>query len=131
MTVDDDRLIIRGADEAHAGGGGRDQLHQLQDVSGDPDAPGDLIMNAISGYVIDQIKAAHVSEHQRLFRRVSVRFGSTPNASLPTDERLKNFDGTNDPDLAALIFQFGRYLPTPSSRPGTQPANFRASGASG
>ena len=49
----------------------------------------------------------------------------TPNSLLPTDERLKSFDGANDPALGALVFQFGRYLLISSSRPGTQPANLQ------
>jgi len=44
---------------------------------------------------------------------------------LPTDERIKNYNGKNDPNLAALVFQFGRYLLVCSSRPGTQPANLQ------
>jgi alpha-L-fucosidase 2 len=96
-----------------------------KDVSGDPAARVDAVMKALDGKSFSQIKAAHVNEHQRLFRRVAVRLGSSPNAGLPTDERLKAFDGTNDPDLAALVFQFGRYLLISSSRPGTQPANLQ------
>ena len=38
---------------------------------------------------------------------------------------MKKFDGTNDPALAALLFQFGRYLLISSSLPGTQPANLQ------
>jgi alpha-L-fucosidase 2 len=56
---------------------------------------------------------------------VTARFGATPNSVRPTDERLAAVDGTNDPDLAALLFQFGRYLLISSSRPGTQPANLQ------
>ena len=125
MTVDDDRLVIRGADEVTLMVAAATNFVSYKNVSGDPDARVTSVLSAISGTSFDRIKAAHVGEHQRLFRRVSVRFGSTPNANLPTDERLKKFDGTNDPDLAALIFQFGRYLLISSSRPGTQPANLQ------
>ena len=44
---------------------------------------------------------------------------------LPTDERIKNFAKGNDPQLAALYFQFGRYLLISCSRPGGQPANLQ------
>jgi alpha-L-fucosidase 2 len=44
---------------------------------------------------------------------------------LPTDERIKNFGKGNDPQFAALYFQFGRYLLISSSRPGGQPANLQ------
>lgn len=43
----------------------------------------------------------------------------------PTDVRLKNFAAGNDPQFAALYFQFGRYLLIASSQPGGQPANLQ------
>ena len=47
-------------------------------------------------------------------------------ASLrPTDVRLREYDPRNDPQLAALMFQYGRYLLIGSSRPGCQPANLQ------
>jgi alpha-L-fucosidase 2 len=66
-----------------------------------------------------------VAEHQRLFRRVAIDLGASPDSALPTDERLRKYDGANDPALPALLFQFGRYLLISSSRPGTQPANLQ------
>ena len=44
---------------------------------------------------------------------------------LPTDERLKHVARGDDPQLAALYFQYGRYLLIASSRPGCQPANLQ------
>ena len=44
---------------------------------------------------------------------------------LPTDERIKNFSGTNDSSLFSLYFQFGRYLLMSCSRPGSLPANLQ------
>ena len=46
--------------------------------------------------------------------------------SLPTDERIARVKlGKDDPELAALYFQFGRYLLMGSSRPGTMAANLQ------
>jgi alpha-L-fucosidase 2 len=59
---------------------------------------------------------------------VTLDLGRTAAADLPTDERqrrLKDFPLENDPALAALHFQYGRYLLIGSSRPGTQPANLQ------
>ena len=125
VRVDDDTLIVRGADEVTLIVAAATNFVSYKDVSGDPDARVASTMSSLAGKSFDAIKAAHIAEHQRLFRRVSAHFGATPNSTLPTDERLKAFDGTNDPDLAALIFQFGRYLLLSSSRPGTQPANLQ------
>ena len=125
VRVDDDTLIVRGADDATLVVGAATNFVSYKDVSGDPDARVTSTLRALEGKPFDAIKAAHIAQHQRLFRRVAVHFGATANSALPTDERLRAFDGANDPDLAALIFQFGRYLLVSSSRPGTQPANLQ------
>lgn len=96
-----------------------------KDVSGDPAARVETVMKAAAGLNFESLKQAHVQEHQRLFRRASITLPSTENSKLPTDERLKAFDGSNDPALAALLFQFGRYLLISSSRPGGEPANLQ------
>jgi alpha-L-fucosidase 2 len=73
-----------------------------------------------------QLEARHVEEHRSLFDRVSLELGSGPPDGRPTDERLERVRaGEPDPSLAALYFQFGRYLLIASSRPGTEPANLQ------
>jgi alpha-L-fucosidase 2 len=67
----------------------------------------------------------HVDDHRRLFRRVRLDLGAGPAAAEPTDERIRRFAGREDPQLLALLFQYGRYLLIASSRPGTQPANLQ------
>jgi alpha-L-fucosidase 2 len=76
----------------------------------------------------DALAAAHVADHQRFFRRVDLWLGPSSGAAeaLPTGERLDRFrKGEADPSLAALYFQFGRYLLIASSRPGSMPANLQ------
>jgi len=62
---------------------------------------------------------------RRLFRRVRIDLGRSEADGLPTDERVKAFSKADDPQLAVLVFQFGRYLLISSSRPGDQPANLQ------
>ena len=71
------------------------------------------------------LRAAHVADHRRLFRRVEFSLGvAAPN--LPTDERLKRVQGgATDLALEALYFQFGRYLLIASSRPGALAATLQ------
>jgi alpha-L-fucosidase 2 len=76
------------------------------------------------------LRAAHVTDHEKLFRRVELvlaRPGSDPSFErLPIDERLARVkSGQHDPGLSALYFQFGRYLLIGSSRPGTMAANLQ------
>ena len=51
--------------------------------------------------------------------------GTSAAAALPTDERIRAFARGNDPELVALLFQFGRYLMIASSRPGGQPSTLQ------
>jgi len=56
--------------------------------------------------------------------RVGLDFGTRADL-LPTDERIRRSPTVDDPSLAALYFQYGRYLLIASSRPGSQPANLQ------
>jgi alpha-L-fucosidase 2 len=71
--------------------------------------------------------ARHLADYQKLFRRVEINLGESPGAAaLTTDERLDRFaQGGADPGLAALLYQYGRYLLISSSRPGGLPANLQ------
>jgi alpha-L-fucosidase 2 len=73
----------------------------------------------------EALKQRHLTDHQSLFRRVQLDLGRTEEARRPTDERIVGFAGGQDPQLAALTFQYGRYLLIGSSRPGGQPANLQ------
>ena len=71
------------------------------------------------------MRDAHVADHQALFRRVSIDLGPAVEPNLPTDQRVLKYAQKEDPQLAALFFQYGRYLMIASSRPGGQPANLQ------
>ncbi len=61
----------------------------------------------------------HTTDHRGLFDRVTLDLG--PGSGLPTDQRLKE----PGPALAALYFQFGRYLLIAGSRANGQPLNLQ------
>jgi alpha-L-fucosidase 2 len=85
-----------------------------------------LAAAAAKGY--ERLRADHVADHQRLFRRVELRLGTgdAARAALPTDERLLRVKaGEADTGLDALYFHYGRYLLIASSRPGDLPANLQ------
>jgi len=125
VSVTDDELKVRDADAVTMLIAAATNFVSYKDLSADPVASAESALNKASGKKFESIETAHVEEHRRLFRRVRFNLQETSNSQLPTDERLKNFDGSNDPELAALLFQFGRYLLISSSRPGTQPANLQ------
>lgn len=125
VKVEDADLIITNADAVTLYIAAATNFINYKDVGADPGHRVEQTLQALEGKPYGEIKKAHIEEHQKLFRRVSMDLGSTPNSFLPTDQRRQKFDGHNDPNLAALCFQFGRYMLISSSRPGTQPANLQ------
>jgi alpha-L-fucosidase 2 len=73
------------------------------------------------------LKAAHVAEHTGMFNRVALAVpGNAEAEALPMDQRLARVRaGGDDPGLAPLYFQYGRYLLMASSRNCDQPANLQ------
>jgi alpha-L-fucosidase 2 len=125
MAVEDDELVVTGADAVTLLVAAATNFVTYKDVSGDPAARVAAALAGAAGRPFETLLEAHVREHRRLFRRVEIKLPSGPASDLPTAERIKAFDGTNDPALAGLVLQFGRYLLISSSRPGTQPANLQ------
>ncbi len=98
---------------------------RFDDVSGDPEAIVKKTLNAAAKKSFAKLRASHLEDYQPLFRRVSLDLGSSDAIKLTTDERIRRFARGGDPQLAALYYQFGRYLLISSSRPGGQPANLQ------
>lgn len=95
-----------------------------QDVSGDAVATArNYLKQANKSY--EKGKAAHVAAYQSYFNRVTLDLGSNAQADKPTDVRVKEFSTSFDPQMAALYFQYGRYLLICSSQPGGQAANLQ------
>ena len=83
-------------------------------------------LSAASRKSYDDLRAAHVKDVRALFDRVSIDLGApTAQSELPTDRRIAKYAAGGDEDLAALLFQFGRYLMIAGSRPGGQPLNLQ------
>ena len=80
-----------------------------------------------SAHPYDVLRKEHVADHQHFFRRVHLELPVDDAArALPTDDRLQRVqNGSADEDLAALYFQYGRYLLIASSRPGSMAANLQ------
>jgi len=96
-----------------------------RDVGGNAAARAQEYLQAAANKHYDGLRRAHVADHQRLFHRVEIDLGRSDAMRLPTDERVAAFKDGNDPQLAALHFQYGRYLLISCSRPGGQPATLQ------
>lgn len=94
---------------------------------------GELLANTVRATLeaarlpFEALRAAHVADHRELYGRVELDLPEAPDVqSLTTPARLERFARTgDDPALAALAFQFGRYLMICGSRPGTVPLNLQ------
>lgn len=73
----------------------------------------------------EEVLANHIAYYQKQFNRVELNLGKTKESEEETHVRIRNFKNGNDPDLVALLFQFGRYLLISSSQPGGQPATLQ------
>lgn len=93
------------------------------------EAPSPVIAERLTRAVaspFSDLRAAHLADHQSLFRRVALDLGTSPMSSQPTDRRLASLQsGAADPALSTLLFNYGRYLLIASSRPGGLPANLQ------
>ena len=95
------------------------------DISGNADALASSYLQQALKKSYEQIQKTSTADYQKYFQRVKLDLGVTDSVKNPTDVRLAQFAGDNDPQLVALYFQFGRYLLISSSRPGGQPANLQ------
>lgn len=100
-------------------------FNNYRDLSGDENARAASFLKQAAVKTYPDILKAHILAYQKYFHRVKLNLGSTDAVKLPTDQRLKNFSSVNDPQFAALYYQFGRYLLISSSQPGGQPANLQ------
>jgi len=110
--------------------------------SGDFQARVAQAIEAARAHDFAALRERHVADHAPRFERVRLSLSSAaadslsapapPASSLPTDERLLRCGrGADDPGLAALYFQLGRYLLCASSRPGSLAANLQGIWADG
>lgn len=131
-SYDGEWLSIRGADELVLLFAARTSFTALDYPAR---AVGELDRAAARPW--SELVARHVAEHRAYFDRVSLELGPTssasaadsPTTSTPqtTGARLAALAaGADDPDLAALFFDYGRYLLISSSRPDSPlPANLQ------
>ncbi|MCY2952571.1 MAG: glycoside hydrolase N-terminal domain-containing protein [Planctomycetota bacterium] len=125
LVTTNDSVSVEGADSAMLLFVAATNFKHYDDISGDPEKLAKEYMDWVDNRTYDRLLTRHVEAHQRLFRRVSLSLPSTEASVRPTDERLRTYDPATDPQMMALMFQYGRYLLLGSSRPGCQPANLQ------
>ncbi len=125
MQVSEQGIDISGADSVTFLLTGASSYKNYHDISGNPAEKCRQVLDAVQTVSYDALKKRHLDDYQSLFHRVAVDLGTTSAAQKETDIRVLEFQKGDDPQLAALLFQYGRYLLISSSRPGSQAANLQ------
>lgn len=123
-AVADTLMRVEGADRVTLYVSMGTNFVNYKDVSGDAYA---AAMKPLEAHPTnyERALALHTKRYRELFRRVTLNLGTNEQAQKTTDQRVKEFSTTFDPQLSALYFQFGRYLLISSSQPGGQAANLQ------
>ena len=86
----------------------------------------DGVLAAASAKSYQNLLDRHLSDYRGLFNRLTLKIGAaSSHSSATTDRRVHAFAHSDDHSLAALYYQFSRYLAISGSRPGTQPLNLQ------
>ena len=125
LVQSENRILIKNANEVTLILVAATNFINYRDISGDPAEKCQKYLAQLNGKSFSKIKADHIKDYQRLYKRVDLNLGCSAISERPTNERLNSFELDQDPSLVALLFQYGRYLLISSSRPGTQPANLQ------
>lgn len=125
LSATDTSLFVNGANAATIYISIATNFNNYHDLSGNENERAAYYLKKAYPKNFAGILKAHISAYQKYFNRVMFDLGTTNAARFPTDERLKNFDETDDPQFVTLYYQFGRYLLISSSQPGGQPATLQ------
>ncbi|GAB2607418.1 glycoside hydrolase family 95 protein [Kribbella endophytica] len=124
-TVADGKLTVDGADEVTLLLSIGTSYRNYHDVTDDQVAKALAPLTKLRQPAYGRLRQEHVGDYRRLFGRLDIDLGTSDAIALPTDQRIVAFRNGGDPQLAALYYQFGRYLLISSSRSPGQPANLQ------
>jgi alpha-L-fucosidase 2 len=125
INANDSSVTVKAANEVTILISIATNFNNYHDLMGDENKRVEDNLRQVSGRSYEEMKKSHIAAYQRYFNRVHFDLGLSGSSAQQTDERLKNFSTGNDPQFAALYFQYGRYLLISSSQPGGQPANLQ------
>lgn len=94
-------------------------------LTANPLTKAENLLNVAYKKTFQGLRKEHISFYHHYFDRVKLDLGTTDAANKTTDVRIADFAKGDDPQLAELYFQFGRYLLICSSQPGSQAANLQ------
>jgi len=118
-------ITVRNADEVTFYLTAGTTYRSYTDVGGNPREVNEKAQAKRGRKSYGSVRSGHVKEYTPYFNTFFLNTGVTASDTLPTDERIRNFNTTPDPSLITLFVQYGRYLLISASRPGTGVANLQ------
>ena len=127
LTAAGDSLTLTGADTATLYIASATNFVNYHDTSASATRRVKALLSAAKKQPYDAARRSHIDRFRSQFARTSLSLGTSADSirALPTDKRITKFADNHDPELTALLFQFGRYLLISSSQPGGQAANLQ------
>ncbi|MDR2145591.1 MAG: glycoside hydrolase family 95 protein [Tannerella sp.] len=125
VKTDNNSITVTGATTATIYISAATNFVNYKSVDGDAHKKAATYLDAVLKKDENKMLADHIAYYQNQYNRVKLNLGARDDGKTPTDIRLKTFRENNDPSLAALLFNYGRYLLISSSQPGSQPANLQ------
>lgn len=125
VTVENLQIMVEGATTATLYISAATNFVNYQSVKADESKRAANYLKAAMKHPYEKALAEHTAFYKKQFDRVKLDLGTSKATEWETTERIAHFNEGKDVSLAALMFQFGRYLLISSSQPGGQPANLQ------
>ncbi|MFE4694854.1 glycoside hydrolase N-terminal domain-containing protein [Streptomyces sp. NPDC056749] len=125
VTTADGALRVEGADGVTLLISMATSYRNYLDAGADPRERARRHLAPAAGRPHQHLRTRHVADYRKLFSRVAIDLGPSERTALPTGQRIPLFSDSKDPQLAALYFQYGRYLLASCSRTPGQAANLQ------
>ena len=125
VSKEESALAVNGATEATLYISAATNFVNYHDVSANESKRAATYLQKATRIPYEQALKSHIASYRKQYDRVSLTLESTGVSALETPVRVQRFMEGNDMAMAALMFQYGRYLLISSSQPGGQPANLQ------
>jgi alpha-L-fucosidase 2 len=126
VTLSNGQILVRGATSAILYISAATNFVNYKRIDGNESQKASAFLSAALKKTYDRALKEHTAYYRDQFGRVTLHLGGAPEEEKKeTPLRVRDFSNGQDPSLAALLFQYGRYLLISSSQPGGQPATLQ------
>lgn len=127
MSVADHSITVSGADTVTLYISAATNFKDYLSLGENPHKKASSYLDKAARQEYGEAKSRHTTLYKNQYDRVSLSLGDSRQEASRKDTgtRIKEFCEGQDNSLAALLFQYGRYLLISSSQPGGQPANLQ------